>query len=100
MDFKSLIEILHHQEHLTDLQRDIFNTWNELQKSPIDRNSAINQITQNNAKYPYIYVAIAALPTTVNRTSDKLTEQDIRYNLKNQLSLLVPKGWEELARGK
>ena len=49
---------------------------------------------QNNAKHPEILAAIKALPTTVVRPFDQVTESDIRYNLGKQLeALAVKEGW-------
>ena len=64
MDFSLLIEGLRQARCITPLEKDILDTWNELQKSPFDRSSAQLQIVQNNAKHPEIFVAIAALPAT------------------------------------
>jgi len=48
MDFTLLIEWLHQKKSITSLEKDILDTWNELQKSPFDRSSAQRQIIQNN----------------------------------------------------
>ena len=91
MDFALLIEGLRHAKYITPLEKDILDTWNELQKSPFDRSSAQLQIMQNNAKHPEIFAAITALPTTVVRPFDQVTESDIRYNLGKQLEALAVK---------
>ena len=94
MDYSFLIEYLKQKQYLTDLEKDILDTWNELQKNPFDRSAAQKQVVQNNAKHPEIFVAIAALPTTVVRPFDQVTESDIRYNLGKQLeALAVKEGW-------
>lgn len=80
MDFTLLIEGLRQDKSITPLEKDILDTWNELQKSPFDRSSAQRQIMQNNAKHPEILFAIQARPTTVVRPFDQVTENDIRYN--------------------
>ena len=85
MDFSLLIEGLRQARCITPLEKDILDTWNELQKSPFDRSSA---------QPPDILVAIKALPTTVVRPFDQVTESDIRYNLGKQLeALAVKEGW-------
>lgn len=81
MNFSLLIEGLRQAKCITPLEKDILDTWNELQKSPFDRSSAQLQIMQNNAKHPEILSAIKALPITVVRPFDQVTESDIRYNL-------------------
>ena len=94
MDFSLLIEYLRQKERITPLEKDILDTYNEIQKIPFDRNSAQTQILQNNEKYPEILAAITALPTTVLRPFDQVTENDIRYNLGEQLEALAMKeGW-------
>ena len=94
MDFSLLIEYLRQKERITPLEKDILDTYNEIQKIPFDRNSAQTQILQNNEKYPEILAAITALPTTVLRPFDQVTESDIQYNLGKQLEALVSKeGW-------
>lgn len=96
MDFSLLIEGLRQARCITPLEKDILDTWNELQKSPFDRSSAQLQIVQNNAKHPEILAAIKALPTTVVRPFDQVTDSDIRYNLEKQLAALAAKeGWQK-----
>ena len=94
MDYSLLIAYLRQKQYITDLEKDILDTWNELQKSPFDRCSAQRQIMQNNVKHPEILFAIQVLPTTVVRPFDQVTESDIRYNLGKQLEALAAKaGW-------
>ena len=81
MDYNFLIEYLRQKQYLTDLEKDILDTWNELQKNPFDRSAAQKQVIQNNAKHPEIFVAIAALPATETRPFEQATDSDIRYNL-------------------
>lgn len=96
MDFSLLIEGLRQARCITPLEKDILDTWNELQKSPFDRSSAQLQIVQNNAKHPEIFVAIAALPATETRPFEQATDSDIRYNLEKQLAALAAKeGWQK-----
>lgn len=94
MDLGLFIEYLKQKHCLTDLEKDILDTWNELQKIPFDRSSAQAQIRQNNLKYPEILTSIAALPATVVRSFNQATESDIQYNLEKQFVALVAKeGW-------
>ena len=91
MDYSFLIEYLKQKQYLTDLEKDILDTWNELQKNPFDRSAAQKQVIQNNAKHPEIFVAIAALPITETRPFEQATDSDIRYNLEKQLAALAAK---------
>ena len=96
MDYSFFIEYLRQKQYLTDLEKDILDIWNELQKNPFDHSAAQRQVLQNDAKYPEIFRAIAALPTTVSRPIERMTELDIRYNLENQLAALAAKeGWQK-----
>ena len=96
MDYSFLIEYLKQKQYLTDLEKDILDTWNELQKNPFDRSAAQKQVIQNNAKHPKIFVAIAALPATETRPFEQATDSDIRYNLEKQLAALAAKeGWQK-----
>ena len=94
MDYSVLIEYLKQKQYITDLEKDILDIWNELQKDPLDRKSAQMQIIHNNAVHPEIFVAITALPTTVVRPFSQVAEADMRFNLENQLAALaVKEGW-------
>ena len=95
MDYNFFIEYLRQKQYLTDLEKDILDTWNELQKNPFDRSAAQKQVLQNNTKYPEIFFAIKSMPTTVTRPFDQATEFDIRCNLEKQLAAFAAKeGWQ------
>ena len=96
MNYNILITFLQEKQYLTDLEKDILDTWNELQKNPFDRSAAQKQVIQNNAKHPEIFVAIAVLPATETRPFEQATDSDIRYNLEKQLAALAAKeGWQK-----
>ena len=61
MDYSLLIECLRQKQSLTDLEKDILDTGNELQKTPFDYRSARMQVMKNDAKYPTVSTEIAAL---------------------------------------
>ena len=91
MDYSILIALLRAKQYLTDLEKDILDTWDEWKKEPFDYNSAQRQVMQNNAKYPEIFIAIKALPITVTRPLTQMTEANVRYNLENQFIALAAK---------
>ena len=94
MDYGILIAALKVKPYLTDLEKDILDTWNEIQKKPFDRASAQRQVIQNNVKDPDIFAAISARPTVNIRPFTQVMESDIQYNLKEQLTALALKeGW-------
>lgn len=100
MDPKSLmIEMLKQKQVLTPLEQDILDTWNELQKRPFSMSSANRQIVSNDINHPQIAVAVAALPTTVQKPQNQITEEDLWYILNMQLSRLVAKETEVLSNG-
>lgn len=79
MDYNILITFLQEKQYLTDLEKDILDTWNELQKNPFDRSAAQRQVLQNDGSLDAFY------PTT----DPKLFYQSIRrirkYNIKKVL---------------
>lgn len=91
MNYGILIAALKVKPYLTDLEKDILDTWNEIQKVPFDRVSAQRQVIQNNVKYPDIFAAISARPTVNIRPFTQVTESNIQYNLKEQLTALALK---------
>ena len=56
MDFTLMIEGLRQAKCITPLEKDILDTWNELQKSPFDRktpgDSCCNQGAADNGNSP------------------------------------------------
>ena len=100
MDPKSLITELMKQEGIiTPLEQDILDTWNELQKHPLDMSSANQKIMLNNLKHPDIYTKVSVLPSTVQKPVQEITETDLRYILDSQLTFLVQKEQEARSNG-
>ena len=93
MDYGILIAALKVKQCLTDLEKDILDTWNELQKTPFDRVSAQWQVIQNALKYPELLAVIIAFYSSTQGTVD------IRDILEKQLMVLLMKegGPAELA---
>lgn len=89
MDYNSLLfACLKEKEYLTDLEKDILDTWNEIQKNPFDRVSAQWQVIQNDLKHPELLAVIIAVYSSTQGTVD------IRDILEKQLMvLLVKEGW-------
>lgn len=95
MDYSALVEYLRHKQYLSDLEKDILDTWNQLQQNPINMISAKNQAIQNSIKHPEIMPVIAALPSTVVKPNQDINELDVRYILNNQFVLLAGKEWDD-----
>lgn len=91
-----IIESLKQKKIISPLERDILDTWNELCKRPFDMNAAHQQAVKNDVNHPSIYAQIAALPTTVARPFRDITEDDLRYNLTQQLDRLLEREREVL----
>ena len=86
MDYNSLLfACLKEKEYLTDLEKDILDTWNEIQKVPFDRASAQGQVIQNALKYPELLAVIIAVYSSTQGTVD------IRDILEKQLMVLLVK---------
>lgn len=100
MDYSSpLIEALGAKQYITPLEKDILDTWNELQKWPFDMDAAERQIISNNINHPKIAATVTAMPTTVPKPREQITERDLRYLLSMQLSCLIEKEREETQNG-
>lgn len=95
-----LIDTLRAKQYITPLEKDILDTWNEIQKYPFDMNSAQRQVVSNDMNHPKIAVAVTAMPTTVQKPRDQITEIDVRYLLIMQLSGLIEKEREATRNGK
>ena len=93
MDYSILITLLRKKQYLTDLEKDILDTWNELQKNPFDMDSAARQVLSNDAKYMDIAAMVTALPTTVQKPRGQITETDLRYNLTMQFKSGMADQW-------
>lgn len=89
---ESIVEYLKQKNHLSPLESDFIETWNALVSQPFDADAARQKIASNNAKYPEIYMAITAMPAYVKRPISELTEEDLKYNLYNQLVQMAVKG--------
>ena len=96
MDATSImIEMLKQKKYITPLEKDILDTWNELQKYPFDMDSAEHQIISNDINHPKVAAMVTAMPTTVPKPREQITETDLRYLLTMQLSGLIEKEREE-----
>ena len=101
MDQISLvIEILKVKKQLSALEKDILDTLNEYQKCPFDIDSANRQIISNNVNHPDIFAKVTALPTTVSKPKEQITESDLQYILSQQLMFLANKEMEKMRNGK
>ena len=100
MDATSImIEMLKQKKYITPLGKDILDTWNELQKYPFDMDSAEHQIISNDINHPKVAAMVTAMPTTVPKPREQITETDLRYLLTMQLSGLIEKEREETRNG-
>lgn len=100
MDYSFLIDLLRLKQEITPLEKDILDTWNELQKNPFDMDSANKQILSNKISHPDIALMVNALPTTIAKPQNQVTEVDNRYILQCQLAFLAGKEMEEQGYGK
>lgn len=86
-----IIDFLKSKQLITPLEKDILDTWNEYQKHPFDMNSANRKIVSNNINHMDVFDKVNALPTTVSKSPEHITENDLRYILWEQLVFLVDK---------
>ena len=90
----AIINVLRFAKRITPLQKDILDTWNELQKDPFDKESAQKQIVSNNVNHPDVFVVIQASPDVVQKPFDAVTQEDMIFNLNRQLDCLAAKEME------
>ena len=93
------IELVKQKKYITPLEKDILDTWSELQKYPFDMNSAERQIISNDVNHPEIAITVTAMPTTVQKTREQITEKDLIYLLTMQLACLAEKEREVTRNG-
>ena len=94
-----MIEMLKQKKYITPLEKDILDTWNELQKYPFNMNSAERQVISNDINHPKIAALVTAMPTTVPKPREQITETELRYLLTMQLSGLIEKEREATRNG-
>ena len=89
--FAFFVDILRSQNCISDLDKDILDTWNELNKNPFDMDSARIQELHNRVAYPDVYAAVLLKPTTVVKNYDQANQSDLIYSLTCQLEFLLTK---------
>ena len=90
----AIINALRYTNKITPLQKDILDTWDELQKFPFDRSSAQLQIL-----HPDILAAITAMPDVIQKPFHEVTQEDMAFNLQRQLEGLIAKEMGALING-
>ena len=92
MDHKALeliVEYLKQKNQLSPLESDFIETWNTLVSQPFDADAAKQKIISNDVKYPEIRAVITAMPTTIVKPMSEVTEDDLKYNLWNQIEQMA-----------
>lgn len=95
-EVKVLIEYLKQKQYITGLEKDILDSWYELQKEPFDRQSLEKKIKENNAKYPEIFAEISTTPGIVTKPFVQVTDEEVRKNLLMQIELLCVREVKEV----
>ena len=83
------IENLKAKGQKTDIEVDIVETWEDLNRCPFDYEKAKLRVLSNDAKYPDIKALIVVKPQTVVKPINYVTEDDLKYNLSSQVELLL-----------
>lgn len=94
-EIKVLIECLKEKQFITELEKDILDSWHGLQKEPFNRQELEKKIMENNAKYPEIFVKISTTPGIITKPFKQVTDEEVRKNLLMQVELLCVKELEE-----
>lgn len=93
--FRQAVELCSRKRGLlTDLQKDIVDTYSKLTSKPFDRNGAITQIGINNVKHNGMYDAIVAISGHNIAPLSRLPNEVLCMNLSVQLSFLLVKETE------
>lgn len=92
---KFIKEYLKCKLNLTDLEKDIIDTFDEYIKNPLNIRQAAYRIKINEIKYEDLFVKVNSLPTTIPKPSSQVTDVDLRYLLDCQLSFLYQKAFPE-----
>ena len=95
----ALINVLRYTNRITPLQKDILDTWDELQKKPFDTDAARRQIVSNNVNHPDLFAAISVMPGVIQKPFDAVTQEDMIFNLRRQLDGLAAKEMEAHING-
>ena len=88
---ETIINTLHFKHNISDLEKEILDTYHELHKIPFDMNSARKQIRTNDLIHPDMTAAVAAMPNTVQKKESEITTIDVQYVLSQQLNFLIAK---------
>lgn len=83
-----LLYFLKNKECITELEKDLLDTYNEYIKSPFDRESADKKITGNIFKYPKVFLSDSAISKIIVKPSSHITDDELKYNLSQQIELL------------
>ena len=89
MDTNAYIKYFQQVQEKTSRQKDILDTWDEMNKNPFDRMKAINQAKKNKASYSQLVVEITAASVVGTRPWEELSDYDIYCNLQWQLEVLI-----------
>lgn len=91
----SVIKILEEKLDLTDFEKDILDSYHELSKNPVDRDSIIKQI-RINKKYSILTEEVALVEyqtggKAISVPFENLSTDELKGNLYNQLFILCSK---------
>ena len=77
MDINLYIEGLRQSQEKTSHQKDILDTWEEIQKVPFDRQTAIKQAKKNKLNYSNLREKTSPLLVIGTRPWEELYDKDI-----------------------
>ena len=89
MDINLYIEGLRQSQEKTSRRKDILDTWEEIQKVPFDRQTAIKQAKKNKLNYLNLREKTSPMFVIGTRPWEELYDKDICLNLQWQLGVLV-----------
>ena len=94
---KRLVDFLRASNAISDLEKDILDTYDVLHEVPFDNTKAQKQISGNDSKHIDVAALVNSEPTTVPKPASAITELDRTYILGEQLKFLCMKELNESA---
>ena len=96
MDTNTYIKYFRQVLDKTSRQKDILDTWDEMNRNPFDRRTAINQAKKNKMRYSQLVAEITTASIVGTRPWEELSDYDIYCNLQWQLDVLIGEEVKEI----
>ena len=79
------------KDMLSDLEKDIISTIEKYFEEPFDRKGAEQRILENNQHHPDVFITISAYPGIQTKPFTESSDEEVHYNLYQQLEAMWAK---------